>query len=80
MSEQEKMNRADLIAELKTMLRLEDDNLPWATLCKHTKFDSFATALAFGFNWQNPDMQTMPEANLRMAIFNIRLFPKELAA
>lgn len=80
MSEQG-LNRQDLIDRINQLLgKKENDTLEWRDLCARTEFDSFATALCFGLNWKDSNMQTMPMAHLRMALFNLIAFPKKEAA
>lgn len=72
------LKRSDLIERINQILGLEGNTvLEWSTLCRKTEFDSFATALCFGLNWQDKNMETMPIANLKMALFNMVAFPKE---
>lgn len=71
--------RSDLIERINQILGLEENTtLEWTTLCQKTEFDSFYTALAFGLNWQDKSMETMPMANLKMALFNMVAFPKKV--
>jgi len=70
------MKRKELINKLKEFTE-GSSRLPWAKLCALTDFDSFSTAFAFGYGWQNDDMWGMPIANLRMALFNIHNHPKD---
>lgn len=78
---EEQLNRQEIIDRINQLLGVEDNNkLEWATLCQNTDFDSFATAFAFGLNWQDSNMQTMPLSHLKMAMFNLLAFPKKIAA
>lgn len=70
------MIRDQIITELKKHAGLENDELSWASLCKHTYFDSFVTAMAHGLNWNDSNMATMPIGSLKMALFNMVNFPK----
>lgn len=81
MTDTQELNRQDIIDRINQLLGVKDNNiLEWATLCQKTEFDSFATALSFGLNWQDKDMTTMPMANLKMAMFNMLAFPKKIPA
>lgn len=71
------LKREDLIAQLTELCGLENNKLSWAKLCKMTNFDSFTTAFCFGIKWQDENLETMPIEHLRMAVFNIKTFPKE---
>jgi len=55
--------------------------LSWAKLCSLTEFDSFATAFAFGLQWNencpNDRLITMNEKFINMILFNVINFPKQ---
>ena len=74
----DKMNRGELITAIKEKINIETNRLTLCKLCSCTEFDSFATVLSFGMRWNEhgDDMETMPESTLRMALYNLTLFPK----
>lgn len=73
MTKREKIKQIRKIAVVKTQLS-------WSRLCQLTEFDSFATAVAFGFNWKEkcPDdrLVAMPDSYINMILFNLIAFPK----
>ena len=75
-AQEEKITREEMIEDVRNICGLQEDNLSWSALCEKTDFDSFATALAFGLSWKDSNMGTMPIAHLRMAVFNLKHFPK----
>ena len=70
------MKRYQLTKEIRKKMNLKDLSLPWGRLCNASDFDSFASCFAFGVQWQNPNMRTMPVEFLRFALFSITNFPK----
>lgn len=67
--------RIKLVNKLKEIMKIKDEKLTWVLLCKYTYFDSFATAFAFGTNWNETNLGLIPIGHLQMALFNILNFP-----
>lgn len=73
------LSRQQIVDNLKELGAIENGIISWPKLCSLTEFDSFATALAYGFGWNENGgglVSKMPENYLRMCLFNITNFPK----
>lgn len=69
------MKREEVINEINKIIKRENiELLSWGDVCKYTDFDSIATALAYGLNWEE-DILKITDGALKMVLFNITNFP-----
>lgn len=56
------------------LMPIENNICEWKYLCFFTQFDTCATALAYGLNWEK-DLSKATLGQIKMAIFNINNYP-----